>query len=124
MEKGLTTEQLDKMYLDMKKTFDEDLKIEEDIENLSLLITNKLAKNKKCMATVKDISYQFSARLIGKKIIILIADITKYRILGFKYRPYMATAEIDNRVSFNSNIKAVVEAFIRQQYGRIKAIES
>ena len=97
------------------------------VNELSEEIAAKLETANKTTAEINEREYSFAYRYIdykGRKgLMMTVGDISKFRLLQEKYRPYSVTAEIDNDFTLRENLKSVVEAFLRHVMDLVKAEE-
>jgi hypothetical protein len=108
----------------LMKELDTEVRVEEEIVSSSKTIAEYLMSGKPCRTDLDGTPYMFKYRLLGQApkqfIFMLIVNEVKYKIAQEKYKPFTATAEVDNQYTLLENLQATVEAFIRHKSGRIK----
>lgn len=117
---------IQKIQDELLANLDAETKTENDIKDLSDIITGHLMVSKRCKADINNKDYDFAYRLIpamhGKPSILymVVADVIKQQIAGNKYTPFTVNAHMDQRYAERDNLKTLIESFIRHITGRVK----
>lgn len=113
---------LDQIKQDLINNIDNEISLDNDIKIMTDEISSQLYLQKNCKYEVNN--RQFSFRYIinydTKQLIMIVADINKYKIMNEKYSPYMISADIEQNMSEIECIKVAVEGFVRHIYGAVK----
>jgi hypothetical protein len=125
--------ELDQIQAQLLKAIDDDVRAEKEIDEVSSSLSAQLLLGGKCLGVVDDTEYEFiyrkvkfrqptpdNATAIATRMILIASNRIKQRITGGKYIPYQCAADYDIRYTEIENLKAVIEAFVRHQTGRIK----
>lgn len=123
---------------ELTQNLDSELGKEEEILAASLSIAEGLIKSTKVRTEIEgdQFSIAMSIRPIMVKkmhittkevievpedhIVLIAANVDKYRLTGGKYLPFTAKAKVDRSYSLLDNVKTVVEGLIRHITGNIK----
>lgn len=120
-------EQLKNTEEEMLSQMNEQEKLENDIEEMAFRVGHDLSKTHKTTFEWMNIVYECTVghrtapdkrdKKMHEYIVLVVADKTKFRILNGKYIPYTVTAEVDNSLGYEENLRAMVSAWLRHVCG-------
>lgn len=124
---NLDDKQIDQIAKDIIGNIDSELKLKSEIKEMARVASFKLVTHeRKVYVTIKDKPYLINAvrRMIDKRevIDIVIADPVAVKKTQ-NYRPFLVQGEVDNNLSYNENLTATIESFLRHAYGLTEAAE-
>lgn len=133
--------QIEKSYeveQDLVKNLDSELADEERIFATSVSIAEGLIAKTKVHTLINDEPFSIAMKIVPiavKKmhlvtkeiievpedhIVLIAANVNKYKLTGGKYIPFTAKGKVDKNYSLKDNVKTVVEGLVRHITGNIK----
>lgn len=123
----MTEEQLKKIQDELMGGINKEDEAEENLIALAKDISDKLLHTNQAVEEVEGRPMTFKYRTYeqaGKsKVFMTVASHFMYEVGLDKYKPYMVDVEMDNEMSLEENLFAIVEAFLRHVLGMVKAEE-
>ena len=120
-------EDIQRIQNELMNKIDSDVAREEWVVNLSKNIAGKLILSNKTTAEIdgEELAFMYTAYQDGdtKGIRMIVANITKYRLIQEKYIPFTVKAEVNNELTLRENLEAVVEAYLRHILDMVEADE-
>lgn len=124
----MTDKKLENKLKEAEKNILQFMKDEEELEkeadDLRDFIFARLMKKNECYATINEVEFKIKIKYTDKFVIIAASDVKKFTILREKYKPFFISAQVDKEIGLEKTILGCVEAFVRKQYGIIKAEET
>jgi len=132
MSEEYTDKKLAEIQDELMKQLDKEQMNEDEIEEKSEQVAKMLLKNPVVKIDIAGQIFTLKYKIInskkqeGKKsvdirvILLIVANDAKVKLLGTKYIPFTANAEIIEHLSMEENLRGVVDAFIRHITGNVK----
>lgn len=121
----MTKEQIDQIEQDMINGIDKEKAQMVEIEMLARSITSRLVvlnnTKEKFMGT--DYIFTLNFNKDTKEIVVMRTDPIKFKIAGYKYRPGIFRAYMDENFTYEENVYMVVKAALCSKAGLIRVEE-
>ena len=113
-------EEIKKIEKELLSQIDQEVDLDKQIDSQANEIASSLATRGAANARIDNKNLYIVVQHKKDKIVMAAADREKFKLMKDRYRPYTIEAEMDNKFTFQENLKATVEAFIRHLLGEVR----